>query len=431
MSTKRIRKDVGDERVDAVTKTARQALKKYRQATLPIHKKSKKKNSNMSPPTFTSQTKFQKSRKRHRQTQDFSREPDVSGPADKSNPEYVYFCAAWDEPISQEKFQEGLDSIQGTKDWLENQRKLEKWGLKVNSFSGSGVANHYGVGYRSTKHNVKSSACKASREMVYGSNFKSNPMTKWGNGGEPWAEKAFYEYMLTYFGQVEEETGDEVVDIECKNYGVWIHKDRPRFRYSPDGALIWTLRRKDGSIYQERDLIEYKCPWGLRDRRDGFCTDDGYKAHPIKKCEHRSYPMKDYYMPQCQWGMYIGKKMGLLTRRRCHFVVWWPGYCPRGEEKAWPHHQVATTANGTSTTVMGRSGSFQWTVVDFEPEYTAKLIQATEKSWQKHVLPELWLKLQATQRVKKRRLERKEAQEDGGEEAESDSDDDWVKEMVV
>ena len=372
--------------------------------------------------------------------------PDASGPPDADlNPEYRRFCQVLEAPISDTTFQAGLQCKQNTDDWLNNWRKLKAYGgqVVVGTFGGSNVANHFGVGYRAKPN----SAYVASLEMVHGSSFKPSPPTEWGHGGEPFARVAFMEYLLSLVGTgtapIEVETGDSLVDVHIESPGVIIHRKCPWRRFSPDGVLVWTMRRRSESVdentYQIRDLVEIKCPYTLRNRCDGFSREDGYPVEQAAKSNHLApMPIKSYYMPQLQWGMDIGKRENVLTRKRAHFLTWWPGYWDphvireatkaemydnmrlmRGDDAAvappppfnksimeelrnkhyynWPYHEEAVTAGGVSKNVIGRSGSFQWTEVTFDAEYTTQLISATERSWREHVLPELWAKLRQQQ----------------------------------
>jgi hypothetical protein len=371
--------------------------------------------------------------------------PPPEGPASLDNPNYVWFSRAWDEPVTEAFYQAALWSKQKSEDWLKKYRKLKKFDLTVGTFSGSFVAHANGTGYECKKKSLQVCQRRAASLLVNGRPFFTNAAIRWGNGAESWAETAFENYTKTFIGQPFYDpsvTRDMVVDARRQDYGSIVHKTCPRRRYSPDGVLVWTLRRDDGSTYEIRELIEFKCPFKLRFRRDGFREEDGYADGPIQRSENVSLPITSYYYPQCQWGMYLLKKMKLITHRRCHFVVWWPGYWDRqvdddagaaqqhdlwtdglcatsgtsddrppfDEEKMehmrrrnyyqWPYHEVRTTCNGKSTTVMGPTGSFQWTMIPFDAAYTSDLIRCTEVVWKKYALPALWEKYKTACKAK-------------------------------
>ena len=321
-----------------------------------------------------------------------------SGAPLKSNPDYVRFCdLLTNAKVSEKRFEEALKHEQGTPEWVED-RKLhvlfDGWPVTVGRFSGSTVSCHFGLNkYKSGK--------KHAHEMVHGSTFDgaNSPPCQWGHGAEPWAEAAFDTWIQSFVGTVHQASGFRIVAARLDNFGMILHRNCARRGYSPDGVLAWTVQRPDGSQYEERELVEYKCPWGKRDLRD-FTSMDIYNAEHIKKLERVYAPIPSMYACQQMYGMYLLKRMKILTRRVSHFVTWFPAHDVDPENPTQPVVAVLDSQTEGSVNVQTfPHGAFQYTRLEFDEAFTQKMIAACEKNWRKLVLPQLWMKLLADQRA--------------------------------
>lgn len=189
--------------------------------------------------------------------------------------------------------------------------------------------------------------------------------------------------------------------------------------------------------YVLRTLVEYKCPYGQRNRTTWMGGQDIYKLESITHAPGVRLPVPSYYYTQVQYGcMVLGVLDELLTwPTHCWVVVWAPApSCSGSSSGNSPHstasHRASTqsavsaesaesaekeqnddsfelgsfdedfmqplrtapSGGGASLNVQTPHGTIQITRVQFNPEYAARVIHTVTTFWHNRYLPALWQK---------------------------------------
>ena len=107
------------------------------------------------------------------------------------------------------------------------------------------------------------------QQMLW-STFQGNAATAYGSCHEDDAQDAYLRYLraLVATGHADAD-GWRLCGAAVRNMGLVVDPDAPMFAMSPDGVAELTWRRGPGEERVERRLVEYKCPYKLRDGADG------------------------------------------------------------------------------------------------------------------------------------------------------------------
>lgn len=264
-----------------------------------------------------------------------------------------------------------LATITGYPQHLEGGATNPKWlGARRHRCTGSRVAS---IGGMSKYDNPDSTL----QQMLW-STFQGNAATAYGSCHEDDAQDAYLRYLraLVATGHADAD-GWRLCGAAVRNMGLVVDPDAPMFAMSPDGVAELTWRRGPGEERVERRLVEYKCPYKLRDGADGRrnlyplegrVTAASVLAYPPVR-DHRSprLPVPDMYQCQIQWGMAVLRDRFLTKPYRTDFVVWCP--CAAGP----PRVEVGAYAGG--------GGRVQVTTVDHDPAFTAELRRVVGEFW--------------------------------------------------
>jgi hypothetical protein len=316
-------------------------------------------------------------------------------------PLYEKFKASAEVHMGQEEWEELRDCEQRSELWLKKRKikaKVGKFEALVARFTGSITGKLLGVGCESTS--------RALYSMTHGSTFTGNPATRWGTEKEQKAEGSFQAYLESRIGQAYPGLAGSVIEaVELLNYGLVVDREEPKFAYSPDGVVHWTVRQaavpaapSAPEIIHLYQLDEYKCPYGARGWTE-FKTDDPYKTMRMPLLDHLlELPTKPYYYSQVQWGMYLMHRTGVINcRDNAHFVVWFPAYpqqpdCPVRVEPSGPQKQFKS--------VQTSQGSFQYCLVPYNQKYVDHMLELFRAQWDSILIPELWRVAQINAHVK-------------------------------
>jgi hypothetical protein len=161
--------------------------------------------------------------------------------------------------------------------------------------------------------------------------------------------------------------------------------------HRPNGTARET--HADGVTYEvktKRILVEYKCPWGKKNKLvyDGV---DLYAMESIKKAAGLHLPCPSYYFAQCSHGMHVlGVLDDMLSAPEfTYLVVWHPAAYEHGFPEFWTSENDAKT----SFTVAGEHGTIQITKVPYIRAYCEELAAAVRQFWHEDYSPALWRKL--------------------------------------
>lgn len=215
-------------------------------------------------------------------------------------------------------------------------------------------------------------------EQMLWSSFQGNRATEYGNSHEDDAQATYERYLKNLITSRVVIDSWQLKSYKITNLGLIIDPTSPMFAMSPDGVVELTWTKPDVPDRVERRLLEYKCPFSLR---NGLPRIDGnlYASEPVLSCKDlcddggfttECKPIPGMYQCQIQWGMSILNERFLTKPFKTDFVVWCP--CPSMTPTSY-YKKNGSYSDG--------DGRVQVTTLDYDRKFTEKLRTIVRQFW--------------------------------------------------
>lgn len=199
------------------------------------------------------------------------------------------------------------------------------------------------------------SPAAALKDYIFSRTFFGNAATQYGNSHESDAEEAFRQFWKSrIFTRIRESNDKILVNFNVSHLGLCVNKEKQFLAGSPDGLL--TLYFNDSST--EKRLIEYKCPYSMRNY---IGKGTLYPRDKIKKSDRVLCIPGNYYAQ-------IHHLMRILECDRAEFVVWTPNIV--GDEQ--------NPITDDAMHFYASNGTIERTLVEFDVPYFTVLSERAE-----------------------------------------------------